>query len=593
MPSVIDELVLKISMDVSALQKQSTDVSAQLKKIRESAETTGKDMEASGKRAAQFFSSAKTEALAFFAILTGGAGLVDAINKTARSMGDLGRAAISINNMNPAALDAWGQALKRIGGNAADAITSFGNLSQALANYRLRGDTTIIPFLNAIGAQTTMTPEQIALRFAEYIKAHPEKTQAEINVMGQGLGLTQSMTNLLREGPEVVAKELALSRELGLRTQEMIDTATKFNHDFTALSEAAEHLKDRLEVNLMPTIDKVVNWLTGWIVANPNEATAGGVGGSLILGGAGSSALARMLGLTGLADAFSALTGIVTKLTGWFGLLLGLHGDTPDTPQPTETWPGRVANWFRRQVGLPPIVRNAGTPGPVTVAANMNLSPDERALLDAIAGGEANANGYASKNPTSSAYGRYQFIDATRNRLLTDMGLPLDTPLTNELQDRMALRLAKEAGWKPGMSPEQTAAILNKIWPSLPGGSQQNTTPAQFAARLQQAARAEASRTRPAPTPAITDVQNNAPKLAGPRATTSSQTIPAWLPDWYRSLWQNQHPAPVNSSSMNSNTTTVGQINIHTAATDANAIAKEIHGAISDHMIAQSNIGLQ
>ena len=44
---------------------------------------------------------------------------------------------------------------------------------------------------------------------------------------------------------------------------------------------------------------------------------------------------------------------------------------------------------------------------------------------------------------------------------------------------------------------------------------------------------------------------------------------------------------------MNSNTTTVGQINIHTAATDANAIAKEIHGAISDHMIAQSNVGLQ
>ena len=258
-----------------------------------------------------------------------------------------------------------------------------------------------------------------------------------------------------------------------------------------------------------------------------------------------------------------------------------------------------MTNWFRRQVGLPPIVRNAGTPGPVTVAANMNLSPDERTLLDAIAGGEQNANGYASQNPHSSAYGRYQFIDATRNRLLTDMGLPLDTPLTNELQDRMALRLAKEAGWKPGMSPEQTAAILNKIWPSLPGGSQQNTTPAQFAARLQQAARAEAMRapaptsaqtTTPAGPRATTPSQTTTP--AGPRATTPSQTIPAWLPDWYRSLWQNQHSALSNSSSTHSNTTTVGQINIHTAATDARAIAKEIHGAISDHMIAQSNTGL-
>jgi hypothetical protein len=48
-----------------------------------------------------------------------------------------------------------------------------------------------------------------------------------------------------------------------------------------------------------------------------------------------------------------------------------------------------------------------------------------------------------------------------------------------------------------------------------------------------------------------------------------------------------------NTSTQSSSTSLdIGQITIHTAATDAHSIAKEIHGAISDHMIAQSNTGL-
>jgi len=123
----------------------------------------------------------------------------------------------------------------------------------------------------------------------------------------------------------------------------------------------------------------------------------------------------------------------------------------------------------------------------------------------------------------------------------------------------------------------------------LPGGSQQNTTPAQFAARLQQAAQAEAQRSTPAPK---TSAPSSTPKPAGPRATPPSQMIPSWLPDWYRSMWQNQYPQTSSVSQNDNSVTIAGDIHIHTAATDSQAIAREIHGAIADQMIAQSNTGL-
>ena len=79
MPTVIDELVIKLGWDMEEFNKRSAVGTEQMKKIQQQAEITGKDMENSGKRAAQFFAAAKVEALALMAVLTGGAGLIGGI----------------------------------------------------------------------------------------------------------------------------------------------------------------------------------------------------------------------------------------------------------------------------------------------------------------------------------------------------------------------------------------------------------------------------------------------------------------------------------------------------------------------------------
>ena len=71
-----------------------------------------------------------------------------------------------------------------------------------------------------------------------------------------------------------------------------------------------------------------------------------------------------------------------------------------------------------------------------------------------------------------SAIGRYQLLDDTLDGLINRMGLSGNEHFTPELQDRMALLLARDAGmegWAGGrISDDHFASNLSEIWAGLP-----------------------------------------------------------------------------------------------------------------------------
>lgn len=643
MASVIDELVIKIAFDVSALQKQTANVDAQLKSIREAGEKTGKDMEAGGKRAANFFATAKTEALAFMAVLTGGAGLITAAAQTAASIADLGRAATNLNGMDPTALDAWGQALKRIGGNAEDAISSFNNVGAALARYKLKGDTAIIPFLNAIGAQATMSPEQIALKFSEYIKAHPEKTNQDINVIGQGLGMSQSMTNLLREGPTRVREELALSRKLGLRTQDMIETASNFQRDWEALNQAARNLKDKMMVQMMPAMDHVVNWLTDFITEHPQAAEGVAAGGTIAAGALGSSAAARFLGLTGLADAIGAVTKAFMRLSGLLALL-GLTGpaggqatqaetdattkrlqDAGILPKPDGTVTPRTGSgyldpnsgpsawdWIKGKLGFGPSTpatpgrpagSTPGAPGPrVGTPGTPSTSTDTvtRPAPDATgAGPRATTRGLRNNNPLNLEYrpGQGSTPEAGSGRFgvypTMEAGVQAAERQLRRYQTVYNRNTISEivSRWSPTSDPGNaqgsTAAYIASVARSMgmdPNAHIDLSDP-QVLRRLV-GAMAKVENGRPVDVGTVGPASGLRP--AGPRVDRlPTNTLNGLLPSAADRTEEPTFRTGGPSTSMD-----IGTIHINTQATNSHGIAKELHGAISDRLISEANRGL-
>jgi hypothetical protein len=143
--------------------------------------------------------------------------------------------------------------------------------------------------------------------------------------------------------------------------------------------------------------------------------------------------------------------------------------------------------WFSR----------GGATHPSPLAADKTMDPDKRALLDTISIPES-GTAYDAKNPGSSAHGRYQFIDSTDADVTKQTGKPGQDPVS---QDQKAWFLANRdyhartggdllADWKKRNYAQVTAG-LKDTWPSMPGGSQQNTTAQQFADRAAAATAAE------------------------------------------------------------------------------------------------------
>ena len=77
-----------------------------------------------------------------------------------------------------------------------------------------------------------------------------------------------------------------------------------------------------------------------------------------------------------------------------------------------------------------------------------------------------------SRDPRSTAIGRYQFLRRTLKALQTKHDLPYSTRFTPELQDRWAVDLlvgrGYKAWWRGALTDEEFAHMLSMEWASLP-----------------------------------------------------------------------------------------------------------------------------
>ncbi|MBX4764033.1 lytic transglycosylase domain-containing protein [Klebsiella pneumoniae] len=274
--TVIDALLVTLGLDTSQFRKGQQEVSDDLKKQREDAKNTAKEMAEQGKKAASFFSSIKTELLALTGVTVNAGGLMSLVKNTTSSLMDLSIQSKALG-MTARELDGFGKAAESAG-SSFERITAALQGFQAAKQGSLFGDTSS-PIFSGMRMLTALTGDtfdvyskdakSLARSYLESLrKVKDPNIRRQIGAMG---GFDDATIQRNQEGrflPDVDR----LTKSSGIT-----DASTKGAKEFTAawaeLGQNLDTVKNQIYEGLIPTIRDLNGLLKEWSSGNVKSSS--------------------------------------------------------------------------------------------------------------------------------------------------------------------------------------------------------------------------------------------------------------------------------------------------------------------------------
>lgn len=200
MPTVVDSLIVTLGLDPKDFEKGQKAAAAAFLKTKQEAAKTGQDIESSAKRASDGIDRVTKSALSLFAVLVGSKGLGDFIGQVTTADAALGRMSTNAG-MSTRDFQAWQMAMERVGGSAEGATASIQKASQQLVDLRVNGKglPDAILRLGAIGGPINIngSTQDYLLSVANAIHATAAKRGDQVaSSLAQSAGFDTGFTNL-------------------------------------------------------------------------------------------------------------------------------------------------------------------------------------------------------------------------------------------------------------------------------------------------------------------------------------------------------------------------------------------------------------
>ncbi|EFN6655409.1 TPA: lytic transglycosylase domain-containing protein [Escherichia coli] len=274
--TVIDALLVTLGLDTSQFRKGQQEVSDDLKKQREDAKNTAKEMAEQGKKAASFFSSIKTELLALTGVTVTAGGLISFVKSTTSGLMDLSIQS-KVLGLSARELDGWSKSAEAAGSSAEKISASLQGFQGAIQGARV-GDYSSSIFgglaqLNALTGQNFDVWGQDASSLAKTSLDALRKI-SDPNLrrqVGLSLGFDDATLQRNQEGkflPDVDR----LTKSSGIT-----DASTKGAKEVTAawaeLGQNLDTVKNQIYVGLIPTIRDLNDLLIEWSSGNAKSSS--------------------------------------------------------------------------------------------------------------------------------------------------------------------------------------------------------------------------------------------------------------------------------------------------------------------------------
>lgn len=416
MPTVIDSLVVQFSLDASQFTRGQQEVLNDVKKMEEEAARASTETEVSTRKMSEVFTTLKREMLGFVGLALGGAEarrffdfLVNLDASTSRLSRTLG--------INVSELSAWQNAAKAFGGTGQEVTGTIMKLEQEVWNFRFGAGSNLPGQLRALGGidvfDNDRNPKngiQLIREMADAVERLKMPTAGKAAFMRM-LGIDETTINMVIRGRAELEKTLETMRRAGGTTAESGEAAEKYQAATARLSTSL--------TNLGRTFTPIINFL-------------------------------------------ATMTDLSTKLVQLWSRL----GFLPDARTAFAGDPNMADARSRLAAGL----AAQGGAAPAAGGGNSNMTN----FLAGLSFLETSQTG--AGNSGSTAQGFFQFLRGTAAKArAAGIADPRFGNYQNQA-DRTKRYIEKfypsaaaaiEAGdFKTAMG------MLNKEWPSLPGGSQ-------------------------------------------------------------------------------------------------------------------------
>lgn len=275
MPTVIDALTVALSLDATGFTKGQKTATTAFGKTKDEAVKAGKSIEGASEKAAESLEKIARNALKLFAIFTAGRAVKDFVADITSADSALGRLAQRIGQ-SPSTVSAFGNAVERMGGNAATAQASLEKFTDQMAVLKRSGQyggfdeiSRLIGRsgvgINLFNKDATQTLGQIS----DALKSVKDKYGAvEAYSFGKGLGFDEGTIALLIKGSAAMRAATEESKRIGVANKADTDAAQNFQTSIRTLEQAMTSLGRSVMTQVTPTLVNLLKYFQDVITAN-------------------------------------------------------------------------------------------------------------------------------------------------------------------------------------------------------------------------------------------------------------------------------------------------------------------------------------
>lgn len=314
MPTIIDELVVRLGLDSKQLDanapssgRKLDDVEGKVSKVGKTSKDTAKGVDTLARSLA-----------GLFAVIGGSMALRNFVEETIATNAELERFSKNIG-LSVSDVSAWGNAVEGMGGNAKGLRGTMDMLSKSQTQLQLTGESSLIPYFSMMGismADASGHARKVTDELADMASFAEGKDRTTMRNMFASMGIDEGTINLMLQGRKELELNLKRQKEYNAVTKEQAETAVKLQRAQVQLRQSLEALGRSLLQQAAPGLEKFMGWLQtfgSWLQQNMEFVKDFGIVLGSIAAGLGAIALATspitltVLGIVALAGAIALL----------------------------------------------------------------------------------------------------------------------------------------------------------------------------------------------------------------------------------------------------------------------------------------------